>query len=63
MTLDIHCIRRIGVHEVSAQLVNAMIVHGIPKYIRSDNGSEFVANHLASEWLIHAWQSLRERIL
>lgn len=27
-------------------------IHCIPKYIRSDNGSEFVANHLASKWLI-----------
>ena len=44
--LDIHCARRIGADEVIAQLANAMIVHGIPQYIRSDNGPEFVANRL-----------------
>lgn len=48
--LDIHCARRIGANEVIAQLANAMIVHGIPEYIRSDNGPEFVANHLR-KWL------------
>jgi transposase InsO family protein len=48
--LNIHCARRIGADEVIIQLANAMIVHGIPEYIRSDNGPEFVANRLR-EWL------------
>ncbi|GKS69670.1 hypothetical protein W03_16740 [Nitrosomonas sp. PY1] len=48
--LDIHCARRIGADEVIAQLANAMIVHGIPEYIRSDNGPEFVATRLR-KWL------------
>jgi transposase InsO family protein len=48
--LDIHCARHIGADEVITQLANAMIVHGIPEYIRSDNGPEFVANRLR-KWL------------
>lgn len=32
------------------QLANAMIAHGIPEYISSDNGPEFVPNRLR-EWL------------
>ena len=48
--LDIYCARRIGASEVIAQLANAMIAHGIPEYIRSDNGPEFVANRLRT-WL------------
>ena len=41
--LDIYCARRIGASEVIAQLANAMIAHGIPQYIRSDNGLELKA--------------------
>ena len=47
--LDIYCARRIGVSEVIAQLANAMIAHGIPQYIRSDNGPELKA--IACTWL------------
>jgi transposase InsO family protein len=50
--LIVHCARHIGADEVIEQLANAMIVHGIPKHIRSDNGPEFVANRLR-EWLQH----------
>ena len=32
------------------QLATAMITHGIPEYIRSDNGPEFVAHRLRA-WL------------
>lgn len=48
--LTIHCARRIGATQVIEQLANAMIVHGIPQYIRSDNGPEFIAKELRS-WL------------
>ena len=46
----IHCARRIGLIQVIEQLVHAMILHGIPQYIRSDNGPEFIAKELRS-WL------------
>jgi len=42
--LNIHCSRRIGANEVIEPLANAMITHGIPSYIRSDNGPELIAN-------------------
>ncbi|WP_150114210.1 IS3 family transposase [Polynucleobacter yangtzensis] len=48
--LTIHCARRIGSIQVIEQLANAMIAHGIPEYIRSDNGPEFIAKELRS-WL------------
>ncbi|MEA9602826.1 DDE-type integrase/transposase/recombinase, partial [Polynucleobacter sp. MG-28-Ekke-A2] len=35
--LTIHCARRIGSIQVIEQLANAMITHGIPEHIRSDN--------------------------
>ncbi|MEI8077966.1 MAG: IS3 family transposase [Betaproteobacteria bacterium] len=48
--LTIHCARRIGSIQVIEQLANAMIDNGIPQYIRSDNGPEFIAKELRS-WL------------
>jgi hypothetical protein len=48
--LTIHCARRIGSIQVIEQLANAMIDNGIPEYIRSDNGPEFIAKELRS-WL------------
>ena len=48
--LTIHCARRIGSIQVIEQLANAMVVHGIPEYIRSDNGPEFIAKDLR-KWL------------
>lgn len=48
--LTIHCARRIGSIQVIEQLANAMITHGIPEYIRSDNGPEFIAKELR-KWL------------
>ena len=48
--LDVHCARRIEAIEVITQLANAMIAHGIPAYIRSDNGPEPKANRLR-KWL------------
>lgn len=50
--LTVYCARHIGANEVIEQLANAMIVHGIPEHIRSDNGPEFVANRLRA-WLAH----------
>ena len=48
--LTIYCARRIGSIQVIEQLANAMITHGIPEYIRSDNGPEFIAKELR-KWL------------
>ncbi|MBU3632014.1 IS3 family transposase [Polynucleobacter sp. AP-Feld-500C-C5] len=48
--LTIFCARRIGSIQVIEQLANAMMIHGIPQYIRSDNGPEFIAKELRS-WL------------
>ncbi len=44
--LNYHCARRIRADQVLTQLANAMIVHGIPEYIRSDNGAELKAYRL-----------------
>jgi Integrase core domain len=44
------CGRRINSHQVIDVLAEAVIEHGIPDYIRSDNGPEFVAKQLR-KWL------------
>jgi len=46
--LTIYCARRIGLIQVIEQLANAIIDNGIPEYIRSDNGPEFIAKDLRS---------------
>jgi len=48
--LAIHVRRRINSINVIDVLADAMIEHGIPEYIRSDNGPEFVAAELR-KWL------------
>ena len=48
--LAIHVRRRIGSRQVIEVLADAMIEHGIPEHIRSDNGPEFVAKELR-RWL------------
>lgn len=48
--LAIHVGRRINSNQVIDVLADAMIEHGIPEYIRSDNGPEFVARELR-KWL------------
>jgi putative transposase len=48
--LAIHVRRRINSANLIDVLANAMIEHGIPEYIRSDNGPEFVAKELR-KWL------------
>jgi len=46
----IHCAMCIGDQEVIEQLADAILVHGIPQYIRSDNSPELVAKVLC-DWL------------
>ena len=48
--LAIYVSRRINSNQVIEVLAAAMIEHGIPEYIRSDNGPEFVAIELRN-WL------------
>ena len=48
--LAIYVARRINSSQVIEVLADAMIAHGIPEYIRSDNGPEFVAKELR-QWL------------
>jgi transposase InsO family protein len=48
--LAIHVRRRINSNHVIEVLADAMIEHGIPENIRSDNGPEFVAKELR-KWL------------
>lgn len=48
--LAIHVGRRINSNQLIDVLAEAMIEHGIPDYIRSDNGPEFVAKDLR-KWL------------
>ena len=50
--LAIYVSRRINSNQVIEVLAAAMIEHGIPEYIRSDNGPEFVAIELR-KWLAH----------
>jgi putative transposase len=48
--LAIHSRRRLNSRNVIEVVANAMIEHGIPEHIRSDNGPEFVAKQLR-KWL------------
>ncbi len=48
--LAIYVGRRINSNQVIEVLADVMIAHGIPEYIRSDNGPEFVAKELR-KWL------------
>ena len=48
--LDIVASRRMGSREVVAALQAAVARHGAPRYLRCDNGGEFVAKHLQA-WL------------
>jgi transposase InsO family protein len=48
--LAIQCRRRLNSRNVIEVLADAMIGHGIPEHIRSDNGPEFVAKDLR-KWL------------
>ena len=48
--LAIHPRRRLNSRNVIEVVANAMIEHGIPEHIRSDNGPEFVAKDLR-KWL------------
>ena len=48
--LAIRVARRLGSQEVIETLAEVMLVQGIPEYLRSDNGPEFVARELR-HWL------------
>ena len=48
--LAIRVARRLGSQEVIETLADVMLVQGIPEYLRSDNGPEFVARELR-HWL------------
>ncbi len=48
--LAIRVARRLGSQEVIDTLADVMVVRGIPEYLRSDNGPEFVARELR-KWL------------
>lgn len=48
--LTIHCARKIRLIQVIEQSANTMITQGIPEYICSDNGLEFIVKELRS-WL------------
>ena len=48
--LAIRVARRLGSYEVIETLTDAMLWRGIPEFIRSDNGPEFVAKELR-KWL------------
>ena len=48
--LAIRVARRLGQYEVIEALADVMLFRGVPEYIRSDNGSEFVAEELR-KWL------------
>ena len=48
--LAIRGARRLGSQEVIDTLADVMLVRGIPEYLRSDNGPEFVARELR-HWL------------
>jgi putative transposase len=48
--LAIQVARRLGRYEVIEALADVMLLRGIPDYIRSDNGPEFVAKEVRS-WL------------
>ena len=48
--LAIRVARRLGSQEVIETLAEVMLVRGIPEYLRSDNGPEFVARELR-KWL------------
>jgi putative transposase len=48
--LAIRVARRLNSNDVIDTLSDAMILHGVPEHIRSDNGPELVARNLR-QWL------------
>jgi transposase InsO family protein len=53
--------RKLDSDDVLGRLADCFIRHGVPDYIRSDNGSEFTAK-AAREWLKRVGQSVGEQI-
>jgi len=76
--LAIRVARRLGSQEVIETLADVMLVRGIPEYLRSDNGPEFVARELrkwlanlgpgtwsiepGSPWANGAWESFNGKL-
>lgn len=50
--LTIEVQRRLRSGDVLHAVADAMLAHGVPKFIRSDNGPEFIAKALR-DWLQH----------
>ena len=50
-SLAIRVGRRLNSHDVIDTLAEAMVEHGVPEHIRSDNGPEFIARRLR-KWLV-----------
>jgi putative transposase len=48
--LCIHVARQVTAHDVVEELTKLFVTRGTPKYLRSDNGSEFVAETVRT-WL------------
>ncbi len=62
--LAIHVGRRINSNQVIDVLAEAMIEHGVPDYIRSDNGPEFVARQLQQVGqLLHGLEPLPPELI
>jgi transposase InsO family protein len=49
-SLAIRVARRLNSHDVIDTLAEAMVEHGVPEHIRSDNGPEFIAKRV-QKWL------------
>jgi transposase InsO family protein len=49
-SLAIRVARRLNSHDVIDTLAGAMVEHGVPEHIRSDNGPEFIAKRVRT-WL------------
>ena len=50
--LAIRVARGLGSQEVIETLADSMVVRGVPGYLRSDNGPEFVAETCGSGWRV-----------
>jgi putative transposase len=51
-SLAIRVARRLNSHDVIDTLAEAMVEHGVPEHIRSDNGPEFIAKRVGNGWRV-----------